>query len=76
MNFATGENHVSLPQADDNMCATCHTVKGELEFDASIKGAHTVANRSATLAGLVLQHPEDYQHSSGPGAHRHVPGDR
>ena len=55
VNFATGENHVNLPQVDDNMCTTCHTPKGELEFDASILGAHTVANRSATLKGLVLQ---------------------
>ena len=54
VNFATGANHVNLPQVDDNMCATCHTPKGELEFDASVMGAHTVANKSATLAGLVL----------------------
>ena len=54
VNFATGANHVNLPQVDDNMCATCHTPKGELEFDASILGAHTVANRSTTLTGLVL----------------------
>jgi hypothetical protein len=55
VNFATGENHVNLPQADDKLCTTCHNPKGELEFDASIKGAHTVANRSATLPGIVLQ---------------------
>ncbi len=55
VNFVTGENHVNLPQADDKLCTTCHNPKGELEFDASIKGAHTVANRSATLPGIVLQ---------------------
>jgi OmcA/MtrC family decaheme c-type cytochrome len=55
VNFATGENHVNLPQVDDNMCTTCHTPKGELEMDASIKGAHTVINRSTALGGVVLQ---------------------
>ena len=55
VNFATGTNHVNLPQVDDNMCASCHTPKGELEFDASIKGGHTVANNSSALTGLVLK---------------------
>jgi OmcA/MtrC family decaheme c-type cytochrome len=54
VNFATGENHVNLPQFDDRMCATCHIPQGEWELDASIKGAHTVANGSATLPGIVL----------------------
>ncbi len=55
VNFATGENHVNLPQVNDDMCTTCHTPKGELELDASIKGAHTVINRSSALGGVVLQ---------------------
>jgi OmcA/MtrC family decaheme c-type cytochrome len=54
VNFATGLNHVNLPQADDNQCATCHIPQGELEFDASIRGAHTVPSESATRPGLVL----------------------
>jgi OmcA/MtrC family decaheme c-type cytochrome len=54
VNFATGENHVNLPQFDDNMCTTCHIPQGEWELDASIKGAHTVANRSSSLPGVVL----------------------
>jgi OmcA/MtrC family decaheme c-type cytochrome len=53
--FATGENHVSLPQVSDNQCSTCHTPQGELEFDASIMGAHTVPARSKTLPGVVIQ---------------------
>ena len=48
VNFATGENHVDLPQVSDNQCATCHTPQGELEFDASIKGAHTIPTESAS----------------------------
>ena len=38
VNFATGENHVNLPQPTDNQCANCHRPQGEVEFDASIKG--------------------------------------
>jgi OmcA/MtrC family decaheme c-type cytochrome len=54
VNFATGENHVNLPQVTDNMCADCHKPKGETEFDASIKGAHLVTSRSGQLPGLVF----------------------
>jgi OmcA/MtrC family decaheme c-type cytochrome len=54
VNFATGKNHVNLPQANDNQCAQCHIPQGELEFDASIKGAHTVAIESTANPGLVL----------------------
>jgi OmcA/MtrC family decaheme c-type cytochrome len=53
--FATGQNHVSLPQVSDNQCSSCHTPQGELEFDASIMGAHTIATRSKTLPGVVIQ---------------------
>ncbi len=54
VNFATGLNHVNLPQVDDNQCTQCHIPQGELEFDASIKGVHTVPTQSLTNAGLVL----------------------
>jgi OmcA/MtrC family decaheme c-type cytochrome len=51
VNFATGANHVNLPQVNDNQCTQCHQSKGS-EFDASITGAHTVGTRSTQLAGL------------------------
>ena len=54
VNFATGENHVNLPQVNDNQCAHCHIPQGELEFDASIKGAHTIPTESATRPGIVV----------------------
>jgi OmcA/MtrC family decaheme c-type cytochrome len=54
VNFATGEHHVGGPQISDNQCATCHIPQGELEFDASIKGAHTVPQDSATLSGIEV----------------------
>jgi OmcA/MtrC family decaheme c-type cytochrome len=55
VNFATGKNHVDLPQVSDNQCTQCHIPQGELEFDASIKGAHTVPTESATRPGLVAK---------------------
>ncbi len=54
VNFASGKNHVDLPQVSDNQCTQCHIPQGELEFDASIKGAHVVDTESATRPGLVL----------------------
>lgn len=55
VNFATGENHADLPQVSDNQCSTCHTVQGELEFDISIKGAHTIATQSSELPGTTFE---------------------
>jgi OmcA/MtrC family decaheme c-type cytochrome len=52
VNFATGQNHVNLPQVDDNQCSQCHIPKGELEFDASIMGAHVMPTRSSSAPGI------------------------
>ncbi len=54
VNFATGANHVNLPQLDDNQCSQCHIAKGELELDASIQGAHILPQESATAPGIVI----------------------
>jgi OmcA/MtrC family decaheme c-type cytochrome len=54
VNFATGVNHAGGPQFDDNQCALCHIPQGEIEFDASIKGAHVIPTESAALSGLVV----------------------
>ncbi len=54
VNFATGVNHAGGPQFDDNQCSTCHIPQGELDFDASIKGAHLVPVDSTNLTGLVV----------------------
>jgi OmcA/MtrC family decaheme c-type cytochrome len=55
VNFATGSNHVNLPQFDDNQCKTCHTSSATLDFDASIPGAHLIPENSASLPGLVAK---------------------
>ncbi|MBZ5729316.1 MAG: OmcA/MtrC family decaheme c-type cytochrome, partial [Acidobacteriia bacterium] len=57
VNFATGANHSSanLPELSDNQCAFCHIPQGELEFDASIKGAHTLPTQSLTAPGINFE---------------------
>jgi OmcA/MtrC family decaheme c-type cytochrome len=52
VNFATGANHPGGPQVSDKQCALCHIPQGELEFDASILGAHTIPDQSNTIPGL------------------------
>ena len=52
VDFTTGANHVAGPMPDDSQCSTCHNVKGELEFDASILGAHVIPTESSMLSGL------------------------
>lgn len=54
VDFATGKNHPGGPQISDNLCAGCHIPEGELEFDASIKGAHTIDRFSRDLPGVVV----------------------
>jgi OmcA/MtrC family decaheme c-type cytochrome len=55
VNFVTGQNHPAGPQADDSLCARCHIAEGELEFDASVKGAHTVPRYSRDLPGVNFE---------------------
>ena len=54
VNFATGDNHVNLPQVDDKQCANCHTPQGELPFDVSIEGAHISPTSYSGLPGMVI----------------------
>ena len=54
VNFATGVNHAGGPQFDDNLCSTCHIPQGEIDFDASIKGAHVAPTASSLLTGLAV----------------------
>jgi OmcA/MtrC family decaheme c-type cytochrome len=52
VNFATGENHANLPQISDNQCTQCHMPQGELPFDVSILGAHTIPRFAPGLPGV------------------------
>ncbi len=52
VNWVTGENHPGGPQADDAACARCHVPDSGAEFDASVKGAHTIPADSKQLQGI------------------------
>ena len=52
VNFATGANHAGGPQIDNSQCANCHIPQGELDFDASILGAHVIPDQSTQIPGL------------------------
>lgn len=54
VNFATGQNHASLIELNDNNCSRCHIPQGELDFDVSIKGAHIDPTESSLITGLVV----------------------
>jgi OmcA/MtrC family decaheme c-type cytochrome len=53
INWATGANHAGGAQVNDNQCASCHQPESEVEFDASIKGAHTIPLKSKQLKGIT-----------------------
>jgi OmcA/MtrC family decaheme c-type cytochrome len=55
VNFATGQNHVGGPQISNKLCAGCHIPLGELEFDSSVIGAHTIPEFSSQLPGVVFE---------------------
>ena len=74
VNFATGANHVNLPQVDDSQCAMCHIPQGDLEFDASIMGAHVIPDQSTQIAGLNFAFDESGQRSGRKGPDRHLHG--
>ncbi len=55
INFATGANHSGGIQTDDAQCANCHIPQGEMDFDASILGAHVAPTASTLLSGLNVK---------------------
>lgn len=70
VNFTTGVGHsgANLPQLSDDECARCHQPQGDLEFDASIKGAHVIPAKSKQLAGLnaVIDHVDNLAPGKSP----------
>ncbi|HEX8029202.1 MAG TPA: OmcA/MtrC family decaheme c-type cytochrome, partial [Vicinamibacterales bacterium] len=53
INWVTGANHAAGAQLNDSQCASCHQPSSEAEFDASIKGAHTIPLKSKQLKGIT-----------------------
>jgi OmcA/MtrC family decaheme c-type cytochrome len=54
VNFATGQNHADLPQISNDQCAFCHFPQGELPFDTSVVGAHTIPRFAPGVPGVVF----------------------
>lgn len=67
VNFATGVNHPGGPQFDDKQCRNCHIPQGEIDFDASIRGAHVAPTSSSLLSGLTVNITQ-VQHGTAGGA--------
>lgn len=55
VNFATGANHPGGVQTSNTDCVLCHQPEGEVEFDASVIGAHTIPEFSRDLPGNVFE---------------------
>jgi OmcA/MtrC family decaheme c-type cytochrome len=55
VDWVTGANHAGGAQANDGACANCHVPDSGSEYDASIKGAHTVPYRSKQLKGITAK---------------------
>ncbi len=55
VNFATGANHFDIPEVSDSQCGRCHIPEGEMEYDASILGAHRMERFSRDLPGTVFE---------------------
>ncbi len=57
VDFVTGEHHPGGPQADDTLCGFCHqpAPNGDMEFDASVSGAHKPEYKSRQLPGVIVE---------------------
>ena len=53
IDFTAGTGHPA--QVDDSQCAKCHIPDSGQEFDASVKGAHTLPLESKQLKGLKAE---------------------
>lgn len=52
IDWVTGAGHPAGPQSSDAACGACHNPDSGDEFDASVKGAHTIPEASKQLPGL------------------------
>lgn len=65
VDFATGEGHDGGAWEDDEFCAFCHEADSGVEFDRSVRGAHTVDLASNQLKGVLVTIKEVT--NTGPG---------
>jgi OmcA/MtrC family decaheme c-type cytochrome len=56
VDFKTGKNHAGgLPQPDSSKCSQCHIAQGDIDFDNSVKGAHTQEFETTLISGLKAE---------------------
>ena len=65
VDFATGEGHEGGAWEDDEFCSFCHEADSGVEFDRSVRGAHTVNLASSQLKGVLVTIKEVT--NTGPG---------
>jgi hypothetical protein len=55
IDWETGEGHAAGRQEDDEFCSFCHQADSGVEFDRSVKGAHTIVENSTQLDGVFVR---------------------
>jgi len=65
IDWETGEGHAGGSADTDEFCSFCHEADSGVEFDRSVKGAHTVALASSALGGVLVDIKEVTD--TGPG---------
>ena len=54
IDWETGAGHLAGPQDSDEFCSFCHQADSGVEFDRSVRGAHTVPLASNVMTGVLV----------------------
>ena len=54
IDWVTGEGHVGGPAENDDFCSFCHQADSGVEFDRSVRGAHTPILASDKMLGVQV----------------------
>ena len=65
IDWETGAGHLAGPQDSDEFCSFCHQADSGVEFDRSVRGAHTVPLASNVMTGVLVTIKEVT--NTGPG---------
>jgi len=65
IDFENGVGHIAV--SNDDLCGNCHRPDTGVEFDRSVKGAHTELYKSSQLPGVIVEFMEVT--NTGPGQH-------
>ena len=65
IDWVTGEGHLAGPQDSDEFCSFCHQADSGVEFDRSVRGAHTLVLASNKMLGVQVTIKD--VNNTGPG---------